>query len=287
MSPTVSIIIPSLNQGEFLEETITSLLCQSGINLELIVMDGGSTDRSVEIIEKYSSKIAFWQSQPDGGQAAAINAGFERSTGEVLGWLNSDDFLFPGALEHVASKIDSETNQMLAGNCFHFREGSPASWGSDIEKCFQTRDLRLSGFLLQPSTFWTRSTWDTTGSLDDSLHYTFDWDWFIRASTNTEIRTTPRYLSAYRYHENHKTGTGGEARCQEIRKIYKRHASPDVLLALEEIERLGFGPEQTERLLARLRLQNIRPVILKALFPRIYSNLSLKEVSQIRYQYRS
>ena len=287
MRPPVSIVIPSLNQAEFLEEAITSVLGQANGKVETIVMDGGSTDDSVAIVEKYSDHLSYWQSKPDGGQAAAINAGFGRASGEILGWLNSDDFLLPGALQHVVNRLDPAKREIITGNCFHFRENSSDSRGSNIEECFQLRDLRLSGYLLQPSTFWTRETWEETGPLDESLGFTFDWDWFIRASKRSEIQTTPRYLSAYRFHEGHKTGTGGQARRKEIHEIYRRHSTPEIAAIAEKWESPGAMPEKLEHILARFRLRKLRPTLLRTFFPQLYGNLTLSEIAQIREQVRS
>ena len=103
--PRITVVTPSFNQAPFLEQTILSVLGQCYPNLEYIVMDGGSTDGSREIIERYAPQLAYWQSQPDGGQAAAINAGFARATGEILCWLNSDDYFLPGALHRIARHV--------------------------------------------------------------------------------------------------------------------------------------------------------------------------------------
>ncbi|NVO00781.1 MAG: glycosyltransferase, partial [Geobacteraceae bacterium] len=100
--PKITIVTPSYNQGRFLEKTILSVLDQGYPNLEYIVIDGGSTDESVEIIKKYADRLTYWVSEPDRGQSHAINKGFERATGEIFGWLNSDDWYHPGALQAVA-----------------------------------------------------------------------------------------------------------------------------------------------------------------------------------------
>jgi glycosyltransferase involved in cell wall biosynthesis len=100
--PKISIVTPSFNQGRFIEKTILSVIEQDYPNLEYIIIDGGSTDESVEVIKKYDQHLAYWVSEPDRGQSHAINKGFERATGEIFGWLNSDDWYHPGALKAVA-----------------------------------------------------------------------------------------------------------------------------------------------------------------------------------------
>jgi len=112
--PRITVVTPSFNQAEFIEETIRSVLLQGYPNLEYIVIDGGSTDGSVEVIEKYSPWLTYWCSEPDRGQSHAINKGFERATGEILGWINSDDILYSGALQAAAEGL-SDADLFLGG----------------------------------------------------------------------------------------------------------------------------------------------------------------------------
>lgn len=223
--PRITVVTPSLNQGRFLEETILSVLGQQYPNLEYIILDGGSTDGSVEIIRKYQQHLAWWVSENDGGQAAAINTGFGRASGDILAWLNSDDMYLPGTLSHIAARLDPERAGLLFGNCLHFVQDSAMAFGSDVRRSHAQTDLRLTDYLIQPSTFWTRKAWQQTGALDDSFDFAFDWEWFIRAMT-TGVAFLPddKYLSVYRIHKDHKTGTGGERRRRELASIYSRYA---------------------------------------------------------------
>lgn len=223
--PRISVITPSYNQAQYLEETIQSVLGQFYPSLEFLVLDGGSTDGSVDIIRSYDDRITRWVSEKDNGQADAINRGLQQATGDILCWLNSDDCYLPGALDQAAQLLDPSKEQMVLGNCFHFVHDAARGWGSDVARYYREFDLRLRDYIIQPSTFWTRKAWERVGPLDGSLNYTFDWDWFIRAQRSmVEFIPCNRYLSMYRIHEQHKSGTGGLGRLNEIADIYRRYA---------------------------------------------------------------
>jgi glycosyltransferase involved in cell wall biosynthesis len=252
--PRITVVTPSFNQAPFLEQTILSVLGQCYPHLEYIVMDGGSTDGSREIIERYATQLADWQSQPDGGQATAINAGFARATGDILCWLNSDDYFLPGTLYRIARAFGSRVGgpALIYGSCLFFREGAAPAAKVLTAKPFDAARLRMTAYIIQPSAFWTRALWEKTGPLDETLHFGFDWDWFIRASAHAAFELLPEMLSAYRRHEDHKSGKGGAKRREEILTVVRRHASESVRACFEfamerwpEIERwsarrLGF-----------------------------------------------
>jgi glycosyltransferase involved in cell wall biosynthesis len=212
-------------------------------------MDGGSTDHSVEIIKRYEKSLAHWESAPDGGQAAAINRGFAKATGDILGWINSDDLYMPGALFKVATQIgDVAQPKIIFGNCLHFTEGSPATVkGSDVERSAALGDLKLADHIIQPSSFWTRKTFMLVGNLQEDFHYVFDWEWFIRAQLKgISVMPVPYVLSLYRRHDQHKTGIGGERRTKEIDRIYKKYNSGNALQAQRRV-----------RLLKRFQNENV------------------------------
>jgi glycosyltransferase involved in cell wall biosynthesis len=214
--PRITIVTPSYNQAQFLEETILSVIGQHYPKLEYIIMDGGSTDNSVEVIKKYEKHLTYWVSEKDGGQGNAINKGFGMATGDILGWLNSDDLYLSGVFNFVVSKLDISKSELLLGNCFHFREGLPESWGSNVSGEHAKVDLRQRDYVIQPSTFWTKTAWLNTGPLDETLNFAFDWDWFIRArNAGVHFKPQNKYLSLYRFHGSHKTSTGGETRRDE------------------------------------------------------------------------
>jgi glycosyltransferase involved in cell wall biosynthesis len=225
--PKISIITPSYNQGQFLEDTILSVLGQNYPDLEYIIMDGGSTDQSVEVIKKYESQLTYWVSEKDGGQAAAINNGFSKATGDLLMWLNSDDMLMPNVLHYVAQQYLSNGDAIYFGNCIHFHEINQVALdtrGSDVVTKHKKLDLSMIDYIIQPSSFWSRKVWEQNDVLDTSLHFGFDWEWFLRAQKNgLALHSLSRPLSLYRIHEDHKSGAGGNARQQELLKIYEKY----------------------------------------------------------------
>lgn len=221
--PKITIVTPSFNQGQFLEETILSVLGQNYPNLEYIIIDGGSTDNSVEIIKKYEKHIAYWVSEKDKGQSHAINKGFAMATGDVLGWLNSDDRYKYDALNFIAKNINTDNSEIYCGNCIYFHEKNKkfkTNYQSIIS--FKSTNLELIDFITQPSSFWTKKVWDTVGILREDLHFGFDWEWFLRAKkSNSNFILVDEIFSIYRIHEAHKTGAGGKKRQNELLKIYE------------------------------------------------------------------
>ncbi len=211
--PKISIVTPSFNQGAYLEQTIQSVIGQNYPNLEYIVMDGGSTDNSVDIIRKYESHITHWESGSDGGQADAINRGFALTTGDILAWLNSDDMYLPGTLDLISkdfSATGKDELQIFCGNCIHLVEETGEVFGSNISHTALVSDLGLYDYLVQPSCFWTKKTSEVVGPLHERLTYAFDWEWFLRAKKKgCAFIPLDQYLSIYRIHAGHKTGSGG------------------------------------------------------------------------------
>ncbi len=225
----ISVITPSFNQGNFIEETILSVIGQNYPNLEYIIIDGGSSDNSVEIIKKYETNVNYWISEKDDGQAHAINKGFEIASGDILCWLNSDDLFMPGTLHKINNYFNYlSDNTIVLGNCIHFGIMNSAlfSSGSQVKNRSDYTDLNLYDFVIQPSSFWTKSIWKKVGDLNNLYHFAFDWEWFLRAKNiGIQFEAVEDCFSLYRIHDNHKTGTGGKKRQAEIAKIYKIYNS--------------------------------------------------------------
>jgi glycosyltransferase involved in cell wall biosynthesis len=185
-------VTPSFNQAAYLEATIRSVLLQGYPTLEYLVIDGGSTDGSREIIARYAPYLGYCVSEPDRGQAHAINKGFERATGEILAWLNSDDYYLPGAVARVVSEFESDASlEWVYGDCLLLGEpGGPLAPCLSLPFQFQTA-LRGASPICQPSAFFRRSLLDKTGPLDESFNLALDYDLWLRAITHTR----PRHLA--------------------------------------------------------------------------------------------
>jgi glycosyltransferase involved in cell wall biosynthesis len=210
--PKISIITPSFNQGRFLEETIMSVLNQNYPNLEYIIIDGGSTDNSVEIIKKYEKYLAYWVSEKDRGQSHAVNKGLARSTGDIIGWLNSDDTYLPGTLLTVDEMFQHYRDfdvifgdQVLTdeqGGFLRIRHEIPYSYHRLLYHMYQS----------QPATFLRRSVIERVGGLEETLCYSMDYEFFMRIGRYCSVRHVPRLFATYRLHPSGKSALHGEAR---------------------------------------------------------------------------
>jgi glycosyltransferase involved in cell wall biosynthesis len=280
--PKISIVTPSYNQGPFLEDTILSVLGQQYPRLEYIIMDGGSTDDSVAIIKKYEKHLAYWVSERDGGQSAAINKGFGIATGDILAWLNSDDMYMPGTLSHIASKLDIERAELRYGNCLHFSNGKGATGGSDVCRWHDSWNLLLIDYIIQPSSFWTRQAWQNTGPLDESLVFGFDWDWFIRAMrAGVNFHPDERYLSLYRTHDDRKTTVGGTIRLRELASIYNRYTESKYAMLFTQCCAQYPRIMLLKKWIRRFGLIGIEERILKAAFPKLFRGFTREEIRDI------
>ena len=230
LDPLISIVTPSFNQGRYLGETLDSVLTQGYRNLEYLVLDGGSTDKSVDVIKGRQEQLAFWRSEADDGQPAAINQGFRRARGVIMGWLNSDDLYLNDTLHTVAQALSGCLKEavVLYGGCELFQDGGTAK-ELRMPVPFERRRLEITDFIDQPSVFFTRAAWERVGPLDESLHYAFDWDWFLRAARCCRFQPCDRVLSRYRIHRQHKTGTGGLRRWEEMSEVVRRHSPEEVV----------------------------------------------------------
>ena len=222
--PKISIITPSYNQAQYLEETIRSVLLQNYPNLEYIIIDGGSTDGSLEIIKKYQPWLAYWESEKDRGQSHAINKGWKKSTGEILYWLNSDDFLMPNILVKVAKAFQDHPEAGIvhakAVNVDHNSEktGTISGQAFEIISSFKT----LHNPIAQPATFIHRRALLIVGYLDEELHQIFDWDYWLRIGLEFPGIFIDEYWAAFRIWPGSKGSTNYSRSHVERLKVIKK-----------------------------------------------------------------
>ena len=228
-APTISIVTPSFAQGRFIERTVHSVLEQNYPALEYFVQDGGSTDETLEILRRYDARLSGWASEPDEGQADAINRAFSRTSGELMGWLNSDDMLLPGALAYVAGYMTAHPEvDVVYGNRVIVDE-SDGQIGLWILPRHDDRVLTFVDFVPQETLFWRRSIWEAVGGrVDPAFGYALDWDLLLRfREAGATMVRLPRFLGAFRVHAEQKTSAEdalGTRECAELR--VRVHGAP-------------------------------------------------------------
>jgi glycosyltransferase involved in cell wall biosynthesis len=229
-SPRISIVIPSFNQGQYIEDTITSILDQNYPDVEIFVFDGGSKDSTVEVLKKYERHLTCWVSEKDKGQTDAINKGLRRATGQILAYLNSDDFFLPNALPAVAQAYLAHPEAGLyTGNGLMVdgHKEQPRLYMRELGYTYDSL-LRGSCYLLQPSTFINRKAWEKTGEFDDSLRFAMDLDYWLRVGRDFEVVLVNAPLSAWRMHEDIKTANGGMTRWNELWRLYRKYTNDQI-----------------------------------------------------------
>ena len=241
--PLVTIVTPSLNQGEFIRAAIESVLAQDYPSIEYLVMDGGSTDQTAAIAAEYSSRLS-WTSEADRGQAHAINKGFLRGRGEIACWLNSDDLLLPGAVTSAVRALQQTgpAGAVYGEGYLMDRAGTARRRFPATERFNLWKLTYLSDYILQPAAFFRRPALQAVGWLDESLHYAMDWDLLIRLGKKFGLAFIPEYLAALREYPEAKSFSGGRARIAEIRRVLERHTglrrAPGYwIYALDELQR--------------------------------------------------
>jgi glycosyltransferase involved in cell wall biosynthesis len=224
--PRISIVTPSLNQGQFIEETIRSILLQGYPNLEYIIIDGGSSDGSVETIIKYEKWLTYWISEPDRGQSHAIKKGFFKATGDILGWLNSDDIYKINALKQVCITYKSNQGNIIAGNVINFDneiEKETIIYQSDVtlENLVKFWESKYSWH--QPGIFFPRSIYEMGGGIDETLRFYMDHDLFCRLLQYCKVIYIEDIVACFRLHGASKTCSIFDYMLEELSLVSKRY----------------------------------------------------------------
>lgn len=265
-SPLISIVVPSFNQGRYIEQTLASIAGQNWPRVETIVIDGGSTDETAEVVARFRPGVTHFISEPDRGQADAINKGFRLARGEVLAWLNSDDFYLPCTFDRAVRALGDVTQPRLAtGGVFWMFEGKNEA-RAYLPWPFDPVALRARDRMFQPATFWTRALWEKTGELNPEHHFVLDWDFFLRAAEHCEFTPIPDFLAVYRFHAQHKSSSGDQRRTQEIIELVERYAGPEWGAAYRDVAGEFDRLTGTLSRLRKLHLYPLRRVLFRGLY---------------------
>jgi len=283
--PRVSIVTPSYNQGDFIEATIRSVLLQGYPNLEYIIVDGGSTDNTLEVIQKYESWLSHWVSEKDRGQSHAVNKGWKKSKGDIVAWINGDDTYNPGAVGAVVEILYQNDDTVLVSGVGNIVDASgttsiSAKVSPDIDPVTMLK--QSGGVPVQPSVFLRRRVLDEVGYLNVRLHYVMDWEYWIRIGLHYspgQFRKTARVLSNSREWGGTKTNRGWKMICWENRLVFDRIFKAFGSKAeLKKIKRLAYSASYRKQALLAQRngqiFESIRSLIhALALAPLAYNPL--------------
>jgi glycosyltransferase involved in cell wall biosynthesis len=203
--PRITIVTPSFNQAKYLEQTIRSVLEQGYPNLEYIICDGGSTDGSADIIKKYEKRLSWWCSEKDRGQSHAINKGFERATGDLYAYINSDDYFLPGAFDRVAQAYQDGGRFIVGWSQYLEPDGGLRPY--PVQPHSEASDWLIKNPIPQQSSFWAASLWKKLGPFREDLHFSFDYEYWLRLKFKADVgpHVVHQCLAIFRLHEASKT----------------------------------------------------------------------------------
>ncbi len=244
MPVPISIITPSYNQGKYLEENILSVYSQGINGLEHIVIDGGSTDNSKQVLERHTGKLAYWTSEPDKGQTDAVNKGFAKATGEIIGWLNSDDYYAEGALSKVLEAFSNPSVNVVCGTSILFTEDGIQKKG--VATIGPNRGLEFNlrfPDINQPATFFRRKTMAEFMPMNESLHYIMDrelWTKYVQKYGIDSVKSIDDILVYFRYHSESKSGSKEDQFDNEYATILHFFAVQNKLTQIADLLALRF-----------------------------------------------
>lgn len=223
LEPLVSVVTPSLNQGLFIEEAIRSVLEQDYPRIEHIIVDGGSTDGTLDVLRRY--KHLRWISEQDAGQAEALNKGFAMARGEIFGWLNSDDLYLPGAIAVAADALRETGCGLVHGSWRQIDENGQLLRDVEAVPFDLRRQLDYANLVAQPGALFTRLAFEAVGGVDVTYRYAMDYELFLRIGARFEVRHVDRVLGAYRYHPRSKTVAEAEGFVDETFRAARTHGA--------------------------------------------------------------
>lgn len=244
MQPLVTVITPSFNQGKYIRETIESVLNQDYANIEYLVMDGGSTDDTVDILKSYNDQRLIWVSEPDKGQTDALNKGLRQARGQYLTYLNSDDLLLPGAISSLVAQFERDPSiDLIYGDCL-FIDSNSKTMLTAYAGLYSLSDIVIGKLaILQPGTIWRRRVFEKIGFFWEELNYCMDVDYWIRAgAADCSLFYLPGARSAFRMHETSKSISQPKKFWQEWQKILDRlYGQNDVPHTLVEAKNAAYA----------------------------------------------
>jgi glycosyltransferase involved in cell wall biosynthesis len=227
MLPSITIVTPSYNQGHFIEEAISTVLSQNYARLQYMVIDGGSTDCSLEVISRYAGKLDYWISEKDRGQSDALRKGFARATGDLLGWLNSDDILYPGALQQLGEAYERNPGCIIAGNVAVFTEGRRHQSRIIRQRHLNSRDMVAiwtgKSCYSQPGVYFPRSAFALSGGIDGALHQCMDHDLMVRMLRTHTVSYVDEIIAGARLHPGSKTCSQAGIQIAEAYQVSRRY----------------------------------------------------------------
>jgi glycosyltransferase involved in cell wall biosynthesis len=269
--PLVSIVTPSYNQAAFLDETIRSVLDQDYPDVEYGIVDGGSTDGSLDVIRRHEDRLAWWTSEADRGQADALDKGFARARGEILGWVSSDDTLLPGTISKLVERFERDPELLLVyGDALYTdeesrRTGYLRARAYDVPQMLRTCECHV----VQPGSLFRRRAWDVAGPFDPSRHWFFDFEFFLRVGSHGRVEQLREPLATYRVHPSSKSVGGYETMARDYVRVAEEFYADGLfsgeLEGLERRARSSAYVQAGENFYAALDLRAARRAFVRAL----------------------